>query len=247
VGGIKLNLPALVFDAVVVVGANVDVAPKPNIPVLDVAAAVVVDGTPKAKGAEAGVEAENKPEAAVVDGTPKATGFAAGVEAENKPPAVVVDGTPKATGFAAGVEAPNEPAPLLKVNGAAAETGAVLVIGLNCIWDDVVVVVGTPKLDVPGAAVLVGCKPVVVLVVTGACPPEGLGVGLKPPKVNGAASVVVGRAAFVKENAGLGCSPNAGKAEADGAEIGGNPVLKTAAASGFLLRTSITLPVVISG
>ena len=115
------------------------------------------------------------------------------------------------------------------------------------------VVVGTPKLDVPGAAVLVGCKPVVVLVVTGACPPEGLGVGLKPPKVNGAASVVVGRAAFVKENVGLGCSPNAGKAEAEvtlllanGAETGGNPVLKTAAASGFLLRTSITLPVVIS-
>lgn len=219
-GGIKLNLPALVFDAVVVVGANVDVAPKPNIPVLDVAAAVVVDGTPKAKGAEAGVEVENKPEAAVVDGTPKATGFAAGVEAENKPPAVVVDGTPKATGFAAGVVAPNNPegAPLLKVNGAAAvatETGAVLVIGLNCIWDDVVVVVGTPKLDVPGAAVLVGCKPVVVLVVADACPPEGLGVGLKPPKVNGAASVVVGRVGFVKENVCLGCSPNAGKAEAE--------------------------------
>ncbi len=55
----------------------------------------------------------------------------------------------------------------------------------------------------------------VVLVVTGLWSPGGRVVGVILPKVNGAASVVVGRAGFVKENVCLGCSPNAGKAEAE--------------------------------
>lgn len=109
---------------------------------------------------------------------------------------------------------------------------------------------GTPKLSVPGAAVLVGCKIVAVLVVADACPPEGRGAEVKPPKENGAASVVAGRVGFVKEKVDLGWSPTAGKVEAEdtlllanGAVTGGNPVLETGAASGFFPRMSITLPV----
>lgn len=112
-----------------------------------------------------------------------------------------------------------EGAALLEVNGTAAATG-----------------IGGPKCNVSGA--MLGCKIVVVLVGTGACPPEGCGVGVKLPKGKGAAAVVVGRIGM--ENVGLGWSPTAVKVEAevtlllaDEADTGGYPVCETSAASGF--------------
>ncbi len=111
-------------------------------------------------------------------------------------PNEVVGGLPN-VGCPVGV-APNpnklEGAALLEVKETAAKPG-----------------VGGPRRNVPGA--VLGCKIEAALVVIGTCSPGGRGVGVKRPKGEGAAVVVVGRIGM--ENAGLGWYPTTEKVEAE--------------------------------